>query len=166
MRVLALAWLALGMVTATPAVADWQYTKWGMTPEQVIKAAHSKSRQITRLVERQQGAAEDAGRVGQKALLSGEWSSGRFEFEVHFFFNPRRKLASVELTLANSEDEHVLANELTKRYGVPEDSGSVAGEFHRWRTQTEEIWFFGTIGAGFPTRVVYAPRHSADNSGL
>jgi hypothetical protein len=177
MRVLASGWLALAMMTAVPAAADWQYTKWGMTPEQVIKAAHSRSKQVARLVDQQQKAAEDAGRVAQKALLSGDWSSGRFQFEVRFFFDSHRKLASVELTLANSENEGDLINELTKRYGAPVASDSSVMEFRRWRTPTEEIWFYGGMGPtppvgaratspAIPASVVYVPRHSADNGGL
>ncbi len=42
--------IAVGLAFSTTAAnADWQYTKWGMTPDQVIEASTGQAERITPL---------------------------------------------------------------------------------------------------------------------
>jgi hypothetical protein len=45
--------IAVALLWATPVHADWQYTKWGMTPEQVIEASGGR---VSKIPEDQQKA--------------------------------------------------------------------------------------------------------------
>jgi hypothetical protein len=72
--------IALPLLLVTPAHANWQYTKWGMTPEQVIDASGNT---VSKIPADQQRGKSRPGFVG---LLSGVYSTGDFSFRVDFQF--------------------------------------------------------------------------------
>jgi hypothetical protein len=91
------------------AHADWQYTRWGMSPEQV--AAASK------------GAAEVVKPKKKSDTIEcrGTYSAGRFEFFVLFDFDPRSHgLQEVTLLYTGAKGPPVreLVQAMQEKYGM------------------------------------------------
>ncbi len=101
MRVLAVLAALMTLAVAAPAHADWQWTKWGMTPEEVTAASGGKT-------------VEDSkeGLILQDPLVVQGCS-----FQVSFTFDDRNKLEAVVLySKKGCYSEMVVA--LTSIYGV------------------------------------------------
>ena len=84
--------LALACCGAGTAKADWEYTKWGMTPQQVVSA----SKNLTR-----EGSDLHPDSDGNVSKLIAPYQSGKFLFEAQFGFDAADKLASVTLVLSD-----------------------------------------------------------------
>jgi hypothetical protein len=82
--------LALVACGASAAKADWEYTKWGMTPQQVAGAAKNLARKSSDLL------PDSDGNVTK---LVAPYRSGKFSFEAQFGFDPADRLSSVTLVL-------------------------------------------------------------------
>lgn len=110
---------AIALAFAGPAHADWEYTKWGMTVDQAIKASGGKAKAYS--------AAESASKstfIGQKCLAgyNGHVVAGH-SFEVRFCFDQAQKLTSVSL-YAPREDFYSIDRDLRSAFGSPVmDSG-------------------------------------------
>lgn len=98
--------LALG---GSAARADWQYTRWGMTPGQVVAASHGA-------VSTSSGDPGDHVE-GEEVGASGTYASGDFKFRAVFYFI-NDKLADIRLKLLGS-DPYALKNSLDGVYGKP-----------------------------------------------
>jgi hypothetical protein len=85
--------LALAGYGASAAKADWEYTKWGMTPQQVIDASKDLAKPST---DPNDLLPDSDGNVSK---LVAPYQSGKFSFEAQFGFNAADKLASVTLVL-------------------------------------------------------------------
>jgi hypothetical protein len=109
-RFVAIACIAASMV-ATSAHADWQYTKWGMSAEQVAKL--SKGAVVT-------GPGAPGDHVdGETVGATGTYASGEYQFQATFYF-VEDKLADVRLKLKDN-DGYALKNALNGLYGKPFD---------------------------------------------
>jgi hypothetical protein len=84
--------IALVLVScgASAAKADWEYTKWGMTPQQVVSAAKNLTRKSSDL---------HPDSDGNVTKLVAPYRSGKFSFEAQFGFDAADKLSSVTLVL-------------------------------------------------------------------
>jgi hypothetical protein len=82
--------LALVCCGASAAAADWEYTKWGMTPQQVISAAKNRTRKSSDL---------HPDSDGNVTKLVAPYKSGKFSFEAQFGFDAADRLSSVTLVL-------------------------------------------------------------------
>src|ERR1700733_15270360 len=82
--------LALVSCGASAAKADWEYTKWGMTPGQVVSAAKNLTRKSPDL---------HPDSDGNVTKLVAPYKSGKFSFEAQFGFDPADRLSSVTLVL-------------------------------------------------------------------
>src|ERR1700721_2662076 len=82
--------LALACCAVSAAKADWEYTKWGMTPQQVVSA----SKNVTR-----EGSDLHPDIDGNVSKLIAPYQSGTFHFEAQFGFDAADKLATVTLVL-------------------------------------------------------------------
>ena len=93
----------------SPTRADWQYTKWGMTPEQVVAASGGKAKRPDAAF---LATHTDVSPVtGIFVLPSGERASVNFDFVVN-------RLASVTL-LAFEKSGVNLPVLLRQTYGAP-----------------------------------------------
>src|SRR5262245_64726094 len=64
-----------------PVSADWEFTKWGMSAEQVVQASNGQAHPNTE-------AKPFPKTTFPEVLLTQDWQSGRFRFTVwHFFAN-------------------------------------------------------------------------------
>jgi hypothetical protein len=82
--------LALICCGTGAAKADWEYTKWGMTPGQVISAAKNLTRKSSDL---------HPDSDGNITKLVAPYQSGKFSFEAQFGFDAADRLSSVTLVL-------------------------------------------------------------------
>jgi hypothetical protein len=103
------------------ASANWQYTQWGMSPEQVVAASRGSAH-----LEQDNGALLPYLSASDKALLlaKGQIQIDNFNFIVGFYFDVnRRTLNSVFLTLPKcaTSDAGRLKELLNAKYGDPRD---------------------------------------------
>src|SRR4051794_15482035 len=91
--------LALACCGASAAKADWEYTKWGMTPQQVVSASKNVATPGTDL--RPDGD-------GNVSKLVAPYQSGKFAFRADFGFDAADKLASVTLVLDDKSVEMIM----------------------------------------------------------
>src|SRR5271170_8005258 len=82
--------LALVCCGASAAKADWEYTKWGMTPAQVVSAAKNRTKKSSDL---------HPDSDGNVTKLVAPYRSGKSSFEAQFAFNAADRLSSVTLVL-------------------------------------------------------------------
>lgn len=142
--------MALFLGFVHPAMANWQFTRWGMTPDQVIAASDGKASAMSA----EDSRARSAGKLTAKAEMP--YITGDYAFRADFSFDPNDKLAEVKLDLKQGSIS-TLRVALEQKYGTP---------FKRdvWHSSSDEIILFG-IGetSGF---IVYRPLANSDNSGL
>lgn len=74
---------------ASPASADWQYTRWGMTPAQVVTASQGAV-QIKTGTEGDRVFGADLG-------AAGTYSAAGFDFTTQFYFDAAERLKGVRL---------------------------------------------------------------------
>jgi hypothetical protein len=103
-----------------PVRADWEFTKWGMSPEQVVQASNGRARPEPDEI--------------SSVLLKQDWQSGRFLFRVSYFFDEDKRgqrLTKIQLQLKNTELMDELLVDLKRKYGTPrgEIKGHVSGPY-------------------------------------
>lgn len=91
------------------AHAEWQYTKWGMTPAQVVAASKGAAILSTGLAEERYAGAD--------IRATGVYTSGHYRFRTVFYFVDG-KLADIRLKL-QGENHYNLKNDLLGVYGTP-----------------------------------------------
>src|SRR5580698_8871299 len=82
--------LAIACCSASAAKADWEYTKWGMTPEQVVSASKNLAKP---------GSDRHPESDGNVTKLVAPFQGGKFSFEAQFGFDAADRLSSVTLVL-------------------------------------------------------------------
>ena len=82
--------LALMCCGASAAKADWEYTKWGMSPQQVVSASKNLAKP---------GSDLHPDSDGNVTKLVAPFQSGKFSFEAQFGFDAADRLSSVTLVL-------------------------------------------------------------------
>lgn len=100
---------------ASAAMADWQYTRWGMSPAEVV-AASAGAAQLQR--------NEGADIRDTKALAAGSYSAGSIKFNVSYLFDGEERLSMVSLTPQNPAEECEALIGLAKKYYGPPVSQS------------------------------------------
>jgi hypothetical protein len=98
---------AAAAASAVPAGAHWQYTRWGMTPEQV-QAANPGLRA---------GEDRDNSFEGSLVRLSGTYTEGGRSYLVRFGFDAANRLNTVFLEPRNLRDCRRIITELSSRHG-------------------------------------------------
>lgn len=106
------------------AYADWQYTRWGMSPEQVVAASDNTVRPAKEIVKTTDGQ--------QTKMLEGTYQTGAFSFQSAFYFNLQNQLSAVQLSLRNVSDCPSLWGTMQTSYGPPEVSKISLGQFAKW----------------------------------
>jgi hypothetical protein len=136
MRILAVLAALAALAIAAPAHADWQWTRWGMTPEQVIAASDGKA------VYNAKGML----------TLSQPMTVQSCSFQVYFEFDESKTLAAVALDSdADCYSDLVVA--LTSIYGPPvsfDDNSRIFGDL----TKGNRISIIGIYGG---TTIKYRP---------
>jgi len=81
--------------------SGWEYTRWGMTPQEVVSASKNLAIPGTDL------APDGDGNVSK---LVAPFQSGKFSFRVDFGFNSADRLASVTLVLDDKSVQMIMDN--------------------------------------------------------
>jgi hypothetical protein len=136
----------LAIVASQPASAHWQFTKWGMTPEQVIAASH--------------GEASWQTNNGQREL-NMKFLSGTFHLNALFVFDQTNHLSQVQV--GSDTDVYGILNALKGKYGKPAEGGDQC-EHCIWYTDEDRI--VATAAGGLYVQIAYFPRTSTGSSGL
>ena len=141
--------LAFACCGGTAAKADWEYTKWGMTPQQVVTASKNLARAST---DPNDLLPDSDGNVSR---LVAPYQSGKFSFRAEFGFDAADRLASVTLVLddksAHMEEFmdmgsiyvgpmsmcHNLQASVNTAYGVA-DHGGVNHQYGEWYWQDQK----------------------------
>lgn len=88
--------LALACCGVSAAKADWEYTKWGMSPQDVLNASNGAAKASS------DPRPDSSGNVTK---LVAPYQSGKLSFEAQFAFDAADKLASVTLVLDDKSVE-------------------------------------------------------------
>ncbi|HZP98889.1 MAG TPA: hypothetical protein VFB13_05075 [Reyranella sp.] len=161
--------LVVGLLLASAfpggAWADWQYTKWGMTPEEVVAASDGK----IKMLEKPRPAAP-----GEVALVEGRYESGDLKFSATFVFRDAEKKSLTLVSLALLDSEKLTCagvhEALFAKYGEPGHVISDRSTFTRqlfWqdRPTNLSIELFRTI-KDILCLVSYRPLTTINNRGL
>ncbi|HJT06070.1 MAG TPA: hypothetical protein VJ747_04040 [Stellaceae bacterium] len=96
------------------ARADWQYTKWGMTPEEAVKASNGAMKML---------AAKDrrkADLTKTEKVAAGSFDDGALRLEVEFLIDTASGgLVCVAYATKDPAQNGLLRQTLIKRYGLP-----------------------------------------------
>jgi hypothetical protein len=161
MKVIA-AVIGLLAVVTSPASADWQYAKWGMTVDQLTAASKGQMKRC--------GAACDKQRTDtETALLYTPYQSGEFPFTAFAFFDNRSKqLAYMSLRLDDPAKGFQLLGSLKGKYGEPSsESKTSLSTLATWRGSGDQVSIFIIGGlADSHTTLTYRPRLTSSNKGL
>lgn len=144
------------------ARADWQYTKWGMKPDEVVAASGGKAVRTTS-EEKKAHSSPDA---KDEPLLKAPYQSGRYQFIAFFHFDKKKgRLTSVDLELQNPELGYDLLGSLRQKYGKPlSEQEDKYLNLVVWHQKTDQVSYVGVVSKSFS--VSYQPLHTKDNEGL
>jgi hypothetical protein len=123
--------LVLACCGASAAKADWKYTNWGMTPQQVVSASKNLAKE---------GSDLSPDSNGNVSKLVAPYQSGKFPFEAQFGFDAADRLSSVTLVLNDKSASmdmdmaadmkmaqggcHDLQASVNTEYGPPQGGGT------------------------------------------
>jgi hypothetical protein len=99
---------------AAPAAADWQYTRWGMSPEQVVAA----SRGAVQLGPPPSGKSYE----NLTGRARGVYTEAGASFDAYFHFDAEARLARVALERTGGTECAPLHNRLLAELGRPATS--------------------------------------------
>jgi hypothetical protein len=160
MRVIGFCVAMAALLLSFSASAHWQYTRWGMTEAQVIKASKGAAVSASDTDADKHKAYGDNANIN----LTAPYKAGEFEFNAYFGFKDG-KLANVQLDLT-SGDVHKLIGALRNKYGKPaseptaDDSG-----FDMWLWHTsDDLVQLAAVG-GYVT-LSYYTKHDKTEKGL
>ena len=151
---------------------DWEYTKWGMTPQQVVSASKN-------LATEDSDPRPDSD--GNVTKLVAPYQSGKFSFEAQFGFDATDRLASVTLVLndrsagmdmdagagADTNMDHGVCYDLrvsvNTAYGPPQGGGSAHMLYgiETWQDQKNKNNVIYTVLDGVGCYVQYSAIKSA-----
>lgn len=159
-RNVSIAALAL-FTTATPAVAGWQWTDWGMTRAQVEKAASAHSVVLSEAKNSRPDQVE----------LNTPYATLGLQFLARLIFNEYGTLIEVVLVQNDVAQCPVLENLVKSSYGVPYDSYAGMGtDTWSWRDEkSKNDVMFRLIGMPGSRRwcdIQYSKLASAHDLGL
>jgi hypothetical protein len=140
-----------GSVLCQSARADWDYTRWGMTADQVLSASKGKLRKCSPTVCRAHATTTSA------AQLYGEFADGTFTFTIFAFFEHwSGRLSSVELWLWDVDQTAAVVKAMLTKYGEPErnSSGAII-ESYVWQNSTDQITLLAVRDGRASTTITY-----------
>jgi hypothetical protein len=114
------------------AQADWQYTKWGMTVEQALRASGDQLH-LPAIQEQRVRSAGD-----RQPELVGQHATTSFRFSVALFFGALPR-SGLDLVVLRSEDRSrkqidAIIQSLRGLYGEPVESKvNQMAKIYRWR---------------------------------
>ena len=112
--------ILIGACGAAPAMADWEYTKWGMTPEQVASASKGA---VTVLEPNQRKRIEEA---KMESGAEGTFTDGALRLHVAFSFDTGGTgLVAVGYNALDPAQNGLLQDWLVRKYGPPQSKSGI-----------------------------------------
>ena len=99
-------------IFSLPAQAEWEYTRWGMSVDEVVKASEGKAVPVN--VNERVLLKNDA----QQTLLKTQWSRGEYSFDVFFKFDLKNSKLS-ELLFKSTGNNEDLGIAMIEEFGLP-----------------------------------------------
>jgi hypothetical protein len=114
--------------TIRPAIAGWQWTEWGMTPDQVKKVAAAKGLALTVAPNSHPDRIE----------LNTPYEAVSLKFRARLIFNQNASLTEVVLEEFNGSQCHLLEDFVKSSYGAPYDTGMDGQKSWAWRDDKDK----------------------------
>jgi hypothetical protein len=131
-RILAAAILCLAI--SGRAEAHWQYTRWGMTPAQVVAASHGAVHLIP--PEHRLGPT----RPDVETCAEGIFTDGKLRLNVSFSFaGPQGGLVLVSYLVQDASQNTLLRDRLVHAYGMPAPGGDAEMGSGVWRHAGQDV---------------------------
>ncbi len=107
--------LAAMLFAAQPALAEYETTRWGMTPDEVIAAVGGDAKRVR--------DNKDKRILDHKRLAASSIERDGIKFEVNYFFGKDGKGLTMVSMLPVVTDANCAAtrNAFSRRYGTPEE---------------------------------------------
>lgn len=121
-----------------PAVANWAYTQWNMTPDQVRAASPEPLDLPTDIEQRLRGRGD------LQLLLTGAHRMGRYAFDVDFLFI-ERKLQRVVMNLQDMAQCAALAAEVERNYrqsSIDRSEGAMTSREYQDEAHSNVVEFY------------------------
>ena len=115
------------LLTAPPALANWEYTRWGMTPDQVAAASSGNVKVLLR------SERKDAGEHSALAA-TGTFKLGGKSFPVGFQFNAITNGLECVIYDVSGDDVAMVKDMLIRNYGKTEGTSFGPGYSMEWTT--------------------------------
>lgn len=147
------------LIAVSSAHADWQYTRWGMNPAEVVKASGGRA---------SPNASSGQNTDDEIAKLSAPYAAGEFAFDAYFMFNRNTdRLSGVRLKLSIPSKCTALYSELMAKYGKPvSENNSRLAQGAAWQDRGNNLQVSILQIGRDSCSVAYAPISSAANKGL
>jgi hypothetical protein len=130
------------------ARADWEFTRWGMTVDEV-QAASPKDRRLRHVNEESQAKSRVSVSDGRSAAMLAGWLSyDNQEVIAQFYFDlETKRLVSVNLNLRPLGANDFLSS-ITQKYGDPIESKDLSENYYSraWVHEGDRIVFLRTPG--------------------
>lgn len=103
------------LAAASPASAEWQFTNWGMSVDEVVAASGGS-------VERYNGSPGQR-IMGSNFQAKGSYSAGGYDFESEFYFDPSGRLSVIRLMLIDYSQCGSMREMMQGIYGSSAEGG-------------------------------------------
>jgi hypothetical protein len=110
---------AITMGLGRPAAADWAYTKWGMTPEQVVAASNGTAH----VLPADKRTRNDADKW--EIAADGNYKDGDLPLSTGFMFDLKSGGLICVVYNATGKPSEALEAKLTQRYGSPAEQSDI-----------------------------------------
>ena len=128
--------------SVVPACADWQYTQWGMTPDQVTAASSAAAQPNP---DRKLDADG-----GLKAALTAPYQGAAIPFTAVFLFDAQNRLQVVNLNPVGGIACPVIVQALVVNHGAPENHADpLQAKALRWHDgDNDNLVVYADLGGG------------------
>jgi hypothetical protein len=124
----------LCLALAPCAEANWEYTKWGMTPAQVIAASHG----AVHLIHPERRLGPTGPDIETRA--EGSFTDGKLRLNVSFgFAGHDGGLLLVSYLVQDASQNMLLRDRLVRAYGPPAPSGDADMGSGVWRRPGQDV---------------------------
>jgi hypothetical protein len=126
--------IAALICVAPNAQADWEYTKWGMTPAQVVAASHG----AVHLIKPERRLGPTGPDIETRA--EGSFTDGKLRLNVSFgFAGHGGGLVLVSYLVQDASQNMLLRDRLVHAYGPPAPSGDADMGSGVWRHAGQDV---------------------------
>lgn len=141
------------------SIANWQWTDWNMTLEEVIKSSNGKVRETNDEEKRKWNISS----INRTAKLVGDYTAGDITFLAKFYFDESNKLNCVFLDNNDKNKGVIIGDSLINKYGVPDSVKHYPFDTYKW-LRDDEITY--TTSSIIGNTIRYCNRKSKTLDGL